>query len=65
MELTACLGAGVGDRSAQGCVPPIMWTRIRWRFQRADGQMRARFWLSLGLVLLVVIGFVWQSWAPA
>jgi hypothetical protein len=42
-----------------------MWSRFQLLFQRADGQMRARFWLSLGLVLLVVIGFVWQSWQPA
>jgi hypothetical protein len=38
-----------------------MWS---W-FQRPDGRMRAEFWLSLGVVLLLVIGLVWQSWDPA
>jgi hypothetical protein len=31
----------------------------------AAGWADARhFWLSLGVVLLVVIGVVWQSWEP-
>jgi len=42
-----------------------MWMRLQSLIQRPDGQMRSAFWLSLGLVLLVVIGLVWQSWEPA
>jgi hypothetical protein len=42
-----------------------MWSWFQSIVRHPNGQLRSGFWLALGLVLLLVIGFVWQSWEPA